>query len=408
MKSSRPAVSPRLSASSRFRLVTALALTVAAFAAALVAGCGSSDDDQWKGETIALGSIFSTTGDGAPFGPQQVKGAELAVEEVNGDDGVNGAEITLTQKDDASDPATSAEKMTGLVKDEKVLAVLGPTFSNSAAEADPIANQNKTPVLAVSNTGPGIVGDCDYPCDFIFRDSLGEATAIPANIDNLAAQLGDGSTAAVVYPDDDPFGETSAETAKDALNNAGVVNTTYKINELISLLGKSKKTNVPDLVFITASSGETVADYISQLRGAGYSGLIGGGNAMNSPVVAKAAGAAGKGAQSAAAWYAGNDSEENQEFISAYENKYGEKPDQFAAQAYTGVKLLADAAEDADLTFDDLASDREALKSSLEKVDEETPLGEFSFTADHDVNQPIWIVAMNGKGGYDLVEKVNP
>ena len=157
-------------------------------AALVVAGCGGDDDNQWKDETISLGSIFSTTGDGVPFGPQQVKGAQLAVEEINEDDGINGAELTLTQRDDASDPATSAKEMAALIDQEQVIAVLGPTFSNSAAEADPVANQKKTPVLAVSNTGPGIVGDCDYPCDFIFRNSLGEATAIPANIDNLVAR----------------------------------------------------------------------------------------------------------------------------------------------------------------------------------------------------------------------------
>lgn len=400
MKSSRPAVSSRFTASAL--LVLALTAALAVF----VAGCGSSDDE-WKDETIALGSIFSTTGDGVPFGPQQVKGAELAVEQINDDDGVNGAELTLSQRDDASDPTTSAKEMTNLVKSEKVLAVLGPTFSNSAAEADPVANQNGTPVLAVSNTGPGIVGDCDYPCDFIFRDSLGEATAIPANVKSLTGQMAQNATAAVVYPADDPFGESSAQTAQDALDKEGVSNAPLRFEQVINLV-RNRKSDSPGLVFITASSGDTVAEYITQLRDAGYKGLIGGGNAMNSPLVARTAGQAGKGAQSAAAWYAGNASEENQDFISAYKEKYGEAPDQFAAQAYTGVKLLADAAEDADLTFDDLAADRKALKSALEKVDEETPLGEFSFTPDHDVSQPIWIVAMNGQGGYNLVEKVNP
>jgi branched-chain amino acid transport system substrate-binding protein len=114
----------------------------------------------------------------------------------------------------------------------------------------------------------------------------------------------------------------------------------------------------------------------------------------------------GKGAQSAAAWYAGNDSEENREFIEAYQQAYGEEPDQFAAQAYTGVELLAEAADDADLSFENLEADRNLMVASLEQVQEDTPLGEFAFTPDHDVIQPIWIVEMNGQGGYKLVEKV--
>jgi hypothetical protein len=68
--------------------------------------------------------------------------------------------------------------------------------------------------------------------------------------------------------------------------------------------------------------------------------------------------------------------------------------------------LIAEAAEDADLSFDDLAADREAMIPALEAVEEETPLGEFTFTEDHDVSQPIWIVKLDGKGGYDLVKEV--
>ena len=387
--------------------VSVLATVLALSATVFVTGCGSDDDEQWKDETITVGSLFSTTGDGVPFGPQQVKGAQLAVDEINSDDGINGAELILTQRDDASDPATSAKEMGTLIDQEQVIAVLGPTFSNSAAEADPVANQKKTPVLAVSNTGPGIVGDCDYPCDFIFRDSLGEATAIPANIDNLISRESP-KTAAIIHPADDPFGETSAQTARTAFRQGGIQNAAIlPPEELFGSIRQVPK-SAPDVVMITASSGETGADYISTLRELGYKGQILGGNAFNAPLVARSAGQDGEGVQSAAAWYAGNASEENQEFIADYQGKYGEAPDQFAAQSYTGVKLLAEALEDSDLTFDDIAADRQTLKTQLEKVNEETPLGQFSFTPDHDVIQPIWIVAMDGKGGYTLVEKVNP
>ncbi|MBK5234017.1 MAG: ABC transporter substrate-binding protein [Thermoleophilia bacterium] len=178
------------------------------------AGCGSDDSPDDSASTppptIKLGSIFSTTGDGAAFGPQQVNGAKLAIKEINSDDGVNGAKLELTQRNDKADPATSATTMKKLVKDDEVLAVLGPTFSNSAAEADPVANKQQTPVLAVSNTGPGIVGDCPYPCEYIFRDSLGEADAIPANIDTFAGTSKPDS-AAILHPGDDPFGASSAE-----------------------------------------------------------------------------------------------------------------------------------------------------------------------------------------------------
>ncbi|HTU14113.1 MAG TPA: ABC transporter substrate-binding protein [Solirubrobacterales bacterium] len=386
-------------------LARSLAAILIVSSALFAAACGGDDEQDWQGETIKLGSIFSTTGDGAAFGPQQVKGAELAVEDVNGeDDGINGATLELIQKNDKGDPATSAENMKSLIESDEVMSVLGPTFSNAAAEADPIANDLKTPVLAVSNTGPGIVGDCPYPCEFIFRDSLAEADAIPANVKTLV-EAEKPKTAAIVHPAGDPFGESSAATAKEAFRDNGVkvtADTTFPAGLDLALDSN------PDVFMITASSGEAAVQLIKDLRGNGYTGPILGGNAFNSLTASAAAGQDGKGAQSATAWYSGNDSEENQEFIADYKAKYNEEPDQFAAQAYTGVKLLAEAADDADLTFDDLTKDREAIRTALEGVTEDTPLGDFKFTSDHDVSQPIWIVQMNGKGGFDLVKELPP
>lgn len=374
-----------------------------------VAACGSdseSDAPSGVGEVIPIGSIFSISGDGAAFGPQQLKGARLAVREINRDpDAMDGAQFKLTQRDDRSDPAESARQMRRLILDDQAIAVLGPTFSNSAAEAHPVANRLKTPVLAVSNTGPGIVGDCPYPCDYVFRDSLGEAAAIPANIDQLV-RAENSTRAKIFFPADDAFGKTSAETAQDAFTADGIA------TQMIGPVGTEGITGLRDDYFdvamITASSGEVAAGMARDLRRIGFDGPILGGNAFNSQLAAKEAGKAGKGIRVASAWFAGNDSDENREFIGAYREAYGEEPDQFAAQAYTGVRLLAAAAKDADLAFGDIASDREALRDSLEKVEEETPLGELSFTAGHDVRQPIWIVAMDGKGGYTLVEEIKP
>jgi len=371
-------------------------------AAISFAGCGSdSSGSAGDGHTILLGSIFSTTGIGEAFGPQQVNGAQLAIKEINEDGGVNGADLELKQLDDKSEPGPSTRNMKALAETDAI-AVLGPTFSNQAAVADPVANSAGMPVLAVSNTGPGIVGDCPYPCEYIFRDSLGEAAAIPANIKTLVANEGT-KTAAIVHPADDDFGESSAQTADEAFKSEGVKVTA--IARTVDDLPAALKTN-PDAIMITASSGEAATDLIKSIRKSGYKGSILGGNAFNSTTSSQIAGAAGKGAQSAAAWYSGNDSDENLEFIENYKAAYGKEPDQFAAQAYTGVELIADALENTDLTYSDTQSDRSALADSLAKVHEETPLGDFKFTGDHDVSQPIWIVQMNGKGGFTLVKEI--
>ncbi|HZB97787.1 MAG TPA: ABC transporter substrate-binding protein, partial [Candidatus Sulfotelmatobacter sp.] len=124
--------------------------------------------------------------------------------------------------------------------------------------------------------------------------------------------------------------------------------------------------------------------------------------------VSAAAGPAGKGAESASAYFVGTDLPANNTFVQRYQSKYGQKPDQIAAQAYAGVLIFAEAAKAANLGFSDLGADRDKLRDALEHVSLDTPLGKFSFTRQHDVSQPIYIVAMDGAGGFTLVTTVNP
>ena len=124
--------------------------------------------------------------------------------------------------------------------------------------------------------------------------------------------------------------------------------------------------------------------------------------------VTKAAGTAGKGARSASAWYIGNTFASNADFVSAYKTEYNKDPDQFAAQGYAGIKILADAAKRANLTFTDLAGDRTKLRAAMESVNIQTPLGQFQFTSVHDVKQTVWVIQMDGQGGFTLVHQINP
>ena len=92
--------------------------------------------------------------------------------------------------------------------------------------------------------------------------------------------------------------------------------------------------------------------------------------------------------------------------MQAYRDRFHTDPDQFAAQAYTGVLILADAAKRAKLTFNNAQTDRQRIRDALESTNIQTPLGPFTFTSSHDVHQTIWVIAMDGKGGFTLVTSV--
>ncbi|HYR63582.1 MAG TPA: ABC transporter substrate-binding protein, partial [Actinomycetota bacterium] len=253
-------------------------------------------------------------------------------------------------------------------------------------------------------------GNCPYSCNYIFRDSLGEAAAIPANLAVAVAKLHP-TTAALAFANDDKFSSDGAAIFKSTFtaDSINLVDTEQfpKAQTDFSTYATSIIARKPDVVAISGVGG-VPSKLIVELRRQRYAGPILGGNGFNSSSVSSQAGQAGAGAQSGSAWFLGTTTTVNTKFVAAYKAKYNANPDQFAAQAYTAVYLFAEAARHATLTFNDPAKDRDALKAALEKVSLDTPLGPFSFTSAHDVHQPIYVVAMDGAGGFTLVDTVQP
>jgi branched-chain amino acid transport system substrate-binding protein len=163
----------------------------------------------------------------------------------------------------------------------------------------------------------------------------------------------------------------------------------------------------PDVIYIT-SLGNIPSKIMIEARKQGWQGQFLGGNGFNTAAVSKAAGQSGKGARSASAWYLGNTFPSNADFVSTFKtDNNGDDPDQFAAQGYTAIKILADSAKRANLTFSDIAADRDKLRTAMETVNlQSSPLGPFQFTSTHDVKQTIWIIAMDGNSGFTLVKEV--
>jgi len=395
----------------RVRLVSLLVAAVIA-AACGSAGGGGTPTNSYAGKTIKLGAILSITQAGGVYGPQSRDGMQLAVDQINKAGGVNGAQISLTVKDDASDKAQSAQLAQTMIQSDQDLALLGPTLSNSAVAAHPLAESLKTPILAVSTTGIHIVPDCNFPqttpCRYVFRDSLGEETAIPDNIMSYSADAHP-ATGVLLVAQDDKFSSDGGKIVQATVGKYGInLLKTIPFNKAEADLSPYVTQAVqlkPDVIFIT-SLGGIPAKIMTEARKQNWQGQFLGGNGFNTATVSKQAGAAGQGARSASAWYIGNSFPSNADFVAAFKAAYSHDPDQFAAQGYTAIKVIADAAKRANLTFSDLAGDRDKLRAAMETVNIQTPLGPFQFTSAHDVKQTVWVIKMDGQGGFTLVHEI--
>lgn len=373
-----------------FSFFVMVALLFAGFGAVQVTTATAGTD--LTGE-IPIGAVWSLTGDAAVYGPSQKNASTLAVEEINKSGMLGAAKIKLFTEDDRSTKEGAITAFDKLLKKDKVVAILGPTLSNSAKASNPIAQAAKVPVLAVSNTAGGIV----EIGDFIFRDSLPEMFVQPNTIRQTMAKLGY-KKVAVLYGDDDVFTKGGYDAFKKALTDEGVqILTTEtfnkKDNDFSAQLTKIKGLK-PEAIIVSALA-EEAAGIMSQGRQLGIPASVPfiGGNGFNSPKLAQLAGPAAEGAITGAAWLISNDTPGNKAFVEAYNKLYGSNPDQFAAQAYTGVYILANAIKTAG------SSSSTAIRDAMANIkDLDTVLGKFSFDAQRNpVHSPVVQVIKNGK-----------
>src|ERR1700737_403348 len=222
---------------------------------------------------------------------------------------------------------------------------MGPTLSDTALSVDPLAQQAGVPVLAISNAATGItqIGNS------IFRDCLTESQLAPQIIRMVRTHLKI-HTAALLHSVTDP-NRAGSQAFKIALQDLHIRIADEQVftADETDLSGQldSIAASRPDAVFITAPA-HSAAAILVQARNHGLAGVpIIGSSAFNSDTVLRSAGDAAEGLIVGSSWSAANPSARNQQFIQNYRARYGVDPDQLAAQAYTGVFILAAALNDA-------------------------------------------------------------
>jgi branched-chain amino acid transport system substrate-binding protein len=333
--------------------------------------------------TAKLGFVFSMTGAGAVYGATQKNGAQLAIDELNASGALGGGKLEGVFEDDASDKAQGINVFQKLINQDRVVAIIGPTLSNTAQAADPIAQQAGVPVLGVSNTAGGIteIGN------FIFRDSLTEAQVIPQTV-KAVKEKANVKTAGLLYGNDDAFTQAGFDVFKQALQANGVQIATEQTfakgdKDFSPQLTVIKGANV-DALFVSALADEA-ANIVVQARRLGLENTpIVGGNGFNSPALMKNAERAAEGVVVGAAWNSASSNPLSQQFIKNYKARYNSDPDQFAAQSYAGVFIMAEGLKNANTT-----SDRKTLRDGLAQIKGlNTLLGTFSFTDGRDADHP--------------------
>jgi branched-chain amino acid transport system substrate-binding protein len=387
-----------MTASAAFRV---RALFVASIAASAVGSASAAD--------IKLGAAEALSGPSGQYGQSIRNGFQLAVDEINEAGGVKGNRLALQVEDEQGKKEQAIDVFKKLIFQDKVLMVFGPTLSNSAQSADPIAQAAKTVVFGTSNTADGITSIGDY----VFRNSVTEADVLPETL-RVAIKHTGVKKVAVLYGNDDVFTKSGYDAFKKALDNAKVPVTTTETFAKGDVDFKAQLTKIKasgaDAIVLSALIAEG-APIMVQARQLGLDIPVIGGNGMNSAKIFDLAKEKSDNLWVGSPWALGNQTKENQHFVVAYTQKYKSAPDQFGAQAYDAMSIVVLALGKIKLSGN-LETDRKALRDALPTVAYTGATGAFKFRqsmtkdgkpAGYDAQQAA-IVSVT-KGGKYSIEK---
>jgi branched-chain amino acid transport system substrate-binding protein len=345
---------------------------------------------------IPIGLAVAQTSNVALLGQEQVIGGKIAEDFFNKKGGVNGTPIKLVIQDTAGDEQGAINAFNTLITQDKVVGIVGPTLSQQAFGADPIADRAKVPVLGPSNTAKGIPQIGEY----IARVSAPVAVVAPNAVKAALKINPQIKKVAVFFAQNDAFSKSETETFQSTVKDQKLELVTVQKFQTTDTDFQSQATNAinlkPELIIISGLAADG-GNLVKQLRELGYKGLIIGGNGLNTSNLFPVCKAQCNDILIAQAYSPELPSEINKAFRDAYKAQKQTEPPQFSAQAFTGVQVFVEALKALDSKTKISTLSLEQLRTQLNQQvlagKYDTPLGEIAFDPEGEVKQNQFYVA---------------
>ena len=339
--------------------------TTAAAADATTAAAGESTAA--SGEVFKIGGIGPVTGAAAVYGLAVKNGAQIAVDEINADGGINGYQIDFQFQDDEHDAEKSVNAYNTL-KDWGMQMLMGTvTSAPCVAVADKTMADNMFQITPSGSSvecaqNPNVFRVCFSDPD----QGAASATYIAEN--KLADKI------AVIYDSSDVYSSGiyerfASEAANHGLDIVAAEAFTADSNKDFSTQLQKAKDAGADLVFLPIYYTEASL-ILNQANTMGYAPKFFGCDGMDGILqVDNFDTKLAEGLMLLTPFAADADDELTQKFVTAYKEKYGETPIQFAADAYDAIYAIKAAAEEAGITPETSVSDTcDKMKEAMLKI----------------------------------------
>ena len=339
--------------------------TTAAAADATTAAAGESTAA--SGEVFKIGGIGPVTGAAAVYGLAVKNGAQIAVDEINADGGINGYQIEFNFQDDEHDAEKSVNAYNTL-KDWGMQMLMGTvTSAPCVAVADKTMADNMFQITPSGSSvecaqNPNVFRVCFSDPD----QGAASATYIAEN--KLADKI------AVIYDSSDVYSSGiyerfASEAANHGLDIVAAEAFTADSNKDFSTQLQKAKDAGADLVFLPIYYTEASL-ILNQANTMGCAPKFFGCDGMDGILqVDNFDTKLAEGLMLLTPFAADADDELTQKFVTAYKEKYGETPIQFAADAYDAIYAIKAAAEEAGITPETSVSDTcDKMKEAMLKI----------------------------------------
>jgi len=156
----------------------------------------SSARPSFAAEPIKIGTIMSITGWAGFIGTPQKEVFNAMIDDINAKGGVGGRPLELYYEDDKSIPTNAVLAATKLIKDKKVIAIVGTSTSDSALAIVPLCEQEKVPFINsgparilfkkwIFSCGPGDERGAKHLLDFAVKDLGAKKIALLYSVDAM-------------------------------------------------------------------------------------------------------------------------------------------------------------------------------------------------------------------------------
>ena len=365
--------------------VLALFLSVALLACCF-ASCG--DSTKSSSDTIKIGGIGPITGGAAVYGQAVKNAAEMAVEEINAAGGINGVNLEFNFQDDEHDPEKSVNAYNNL-KDWGMQALMGTVTTAPCLAVVEKTHEDNMFQITPSASATGVI-KYDNAFQMCFTDPNQGTKSADYIADNKLA-----TKVAVIY--------NSSDAYSSGIYNNFVKEAQVKGLEIVSSeaftddsktdfsvqLNKSKSSGA-DLVFLPIYAQEA-SQILEQANTMGYTTTFFGCDGLDGILTIEGFNTSlAEGVILLTPFVAGDTkSEANVNFTNKYIEKYKDTPNQFAADAYDAIYILAECMKKGNVTADMSVSEIcDILKAQIVNITYDGLTGEgITFDASGAVNK---------------------